>query len=137
VDCDHTPLDHGHLGVSNLRRLSRCTLGLLGAGLGRLLGVGSSRERLADALVDRHRLSAFGHDARKTRHDEDLECVAYFFHLHANRFWHAAHSKWSGEFGTCVRAIFDWDLVRDLSWDYVFSVSFLLCEESRSFAQRK
>ena len=53
-----------------------CALGLLGPGLGWLLGMGSRRKRLADALACRNRLPAFGHDAGKTRHAEGLEHVA-------------------------------------------------------------
>ena len=41
VDSHHSPLDHGDLGFSHLRHLSRHALGLRRPGLGRLLGLGS------------------------------------------------------------------------------------------------
>ena len=47
VDPHHPPLDHGDLGLPDLRHLPRRALGVLGAGLGRLLGMGPGRERVA------------------------------------------------------------------------------------------
>ncbi len=41
VDQDHARLDHGYLAVPHLRHLPRHALGLCGARLGRLLGMGS------------------------------------------------------------------------------------------------
>jgi cytochrome c-type biogenesis protein CcmF len=58
--------------------LSRRALGLLGAGMGRVLGLGSGRERLADAMANRHCIPALGHDAGKGGNAEDLEHVADF-----------------------------------------------------------
>ena len=72
----------GHLDDSWLRAVRRWTLigwlflsfglvtrhdlGVRGAGLGRLLGLGSGRERLAAAVVHRDRLSALRDDPRET-----------------------------------------------------------------------
>src|SRR5581483_9148280 len=72
VDSHHPPLDHGDLGLSDNRNLPGRALGLLGAWLGRILGMGPRRECLADALVDRHSFLALGHDAGEARHAEDL-----------------------------------------------------------------
>jgi cytochrome c-type biogenesis protein CcmF len=73
-----------------VRHLSRHALGLLRAGLGRLLGLGPGGERFADAVADGHRLPALGDDAGEARHDEELERVADLLHLHARDFGHAA-----------------------------------------------
>ena len=51
MDSHHAPLDHGDLGVADLRHFSRRALGLRGARMGRLLGMGSGRKRVADAMV--------------------------------------------------------------------------------------
>jgi cytochrome c-type biogenesis protein CcmF len=61
-------------------------LGLFGAGLGWLLGMGSGGERFAHALADRHRIPAFGDDAGKARHVEGVEHVADFRHVYAVDF---------------------------------------------------
>src|SRR5919201_1529568 len=47
VDPYHASLDDGDVGVSDGGHLSRRALGLCGAGLGRLLGMGPSGERVA------------------------------------------------------------------------------------------
>ena len=57
MDSHHPPLDHGDLGIPHLRHLSRRALGLLGPRMGRLLGMGSRRKRLAHALARRARRS--------------------------------------------------------------------------------
>src|SRR5580704_18061912 len=107
MDADHSPLDHGDLGISDLWSLSRRALGLLGAGLGRVLGMGSGRERLADAMVNRYSLPALGHDAGKEGNAEDLEHVANFLHLHAFDFRHVSDSQRSSQLGACFRAVLD------------------------------
>src|SRR5580700_11768658 len=110
MDPDHSPLDYGDLGVSDLWSLSRRALGLLGAGMGRVLGLGSRRERFADAMAHRDRIPALGHDAGKAGHAEDLEHVADFFHLHALDFRHVSDSQRSSHFGAFFFAIFEWRL---------------------------
>ncbi len=102
----HPPLDHGDLGLPDLRRLSRRALGLFSAGLGRLLGMGSGRERFAHALADRHRVSAFGDDAGKARHAEDVEHVADLRHLLAGDFGNVPDAQRNHQFGACLRAVF-------------------------------
>src|SRR5579883_2210481 len=96
VDSYHTPLDHGDLALFDLRHLSRCALGLFGARLGRLLGLGPGGKCLADAVAHRHRISAFGDDAGKTRHDEELERLADLLHLRAFHLRHAADAVGTG-----------------------------------------
>src|SRR2546429_9767156 len=53
-------------------------LGVRGARLGRILGLGSRGKCLAPALADGHGLSAFGDDAGEARDDESVERVAGF-----------------------------------------------------------
>src|SRR5713101_10066325 len=60
------------LAVAHRRHFTGGAVGLCGIRLGRLLGLGSGRERVPDVLVDRHRLAAFGDDAGKARHAESL-----------------------------------------------------------------
>jgi hypothetical protein len=55
--------------------------GLLGARLGRLLGLGSGRERRAAALADRHRVPALDHRAGEARDAARLERRADRRHL--------------------------------------------------------
>ena len=51
-------------------------VGVRGAGLGRLLGLGPGRERRLPALADRDRVPAFDHDPGTPRDDEDMERLA-------------------------------------------------------------
>ena len=85
VDPHHAPLDHGGVAVSDLRHFSGRALGLRGAGLGRLLGMGPGGERVDPAVADDDRVPAFGDDAGKARHDEDVEHVADLHHVPAGR----------------------------------------------------
>ena len=87
MDQDHPRLDDGDLAVSDLRHLPGHALGLRGAGLGRLLGLGPGGECQLHALAHRHRLSALGDDAGEERHDEELECLADLLHLPAHHCW--------------------------------------------------
>ena len=112
VDSHHPPLDHGHLGLPHLRSLSRRALGLLRAGLGRLLGMGPRRKCLAHALAHRHRFSALGHDAGKARHAEDVEHVAGLRHVLARHPRNVPHPKRHHQLRARLRAIFHRRLVR-------------------------
>ena len=105
VDSHHAPLDHGRLGVSDLRHLSGRALGLRGAGLGRLLGMGPGGERFAAALAHRHRVPAFGDDAGEARHDEGLEHVADLHHVPAGHLRHLPDALRRGQFGTRLCAV--------------------------------
>ena len=63
-----------------LRHFAGRALGLRRAGLGRLLGMGPGGECVADAVAHGDGVSAFGDDAGKARHDEDVEYVADVHH---------------------------------------------------------
>ncbi len=54
-------------------------LGVCGAGLGRLLGMGPGRKCLVASVADGHGVSAFGDDAGKARDDEGVERLASVF----------------------------------------------------------
>ena len=62
---------------------ARRALVLRRARLGRLLGLGSGRERVADAVADRHRVHPLDHDPGEARDAADLERVAVPGHRHA------------------------------------------------------
>ena len=81
LDPHHAPLDAGHLAVPERRHRARAGLGVRGARLGRLLGLGPGGERLPAALAHRHGLPALGDDAGEEGHDEGLEHGAGFGHL--------------------------------------------------------
>ena len=116
VDPHHPPLDDGDVGISDLRNLSGRALGLRGAGLGRLLGMGPGGERVADAVADGHRVPALGDDAGKARHAEDVEHVADLRHLPAVDFRHLPDAQRRGQLGARLRAVVDRRLVRRASW---------------------
>jgi len=83
VDPHHPALDDGELGIPYLRDFSWGALGVLRFGLGRLLGMGSGGERVADALAHWNRIPALSHDAGEAQHAEDVEHVAGVCHLPA------------------------------------------------------
>ncbi len=65
-------------------------------GLGRILGMGSGGKCVAAAVDHGHRVSAFGNDAGKERHDEDLEHRADLRHVlpvHLRNFSHALRRR--------------------------------------------
>ena len=69
-------LDDDGVAVPDGRPDARRALGVRGARLGRLLGLGSGRERRAAAVVHGHGVPALGHGAGAARHAEGLERVA-------------------------------------------------------------
>ena len=71
------------LAVSRHRDPARRALVVLRAGLGRLLGLGSGRERVAAAVADRHRVHPLDHDPGEARDAEDLERLARARDRHA------------------------------------------------------
>src|SRR3990167_2542910 len=73
MDRNDEALDHGHVVVPCDRHHAGGALGLCGARLGRLLGLGPGGKRLPDAVAYRYRFSALRDDAGKARHDEGLE----------------------------------------------------------------
>ncbi len=108
-------------GFPDLRRFPGRALGVLGSGLGRLLGMGSGGECLADAVADRHRISAFGDDAGKARHAEDVEHVADLRHVLAGDSGNVPDPQRNHQFGACLRAVVDRRLVQVVSADHAWS----------------
>ncbi len=137
VDSHHAALDDGDLGIPHRRHFPGRTLGLLGAGLGRVLGMGSGGERVADAMADGHGVPAFGDDAGKTRHAEGMERVADLLHVHAGDLRHVPDAIGRGQFGARVRAIVDWHLVREFPGADDGGLPVLVPEEPRTPAQRE
>ena len=136
MDSDHPPLDHGYLGIPHLRRFFRRALGLLRAGMGRILGMGSRRKRVADALAHRYCVPALGNDAGEARNAEDLEHVADFFHVHALDLRNVLDAQRRCQFCACLRAILNRRLVRCVSCHHFCHLPLLLCEESVAPAHR-
>ena len=83
VDPRDAPVHARRLDVPRLRDPARRALVLHGARLGRLLGLGPGRERVADAVADRHRVPALGDDPGEARDAEGLERVAGARHRRA------------------------------------------------------
>ena len=73
LDRRHAPLDARRLDVPRHRPAARRALGLRGGRLGRLLRLGSGRERGADALARGDRVPALGDDPGEARDAEGLE----------------------------------------------------------------
>ena len=73
LDPEHPPVDADRLVLPRQRHPPRRPLGLRGARLGRLLGLGPGRERRAHALAHRHRLPPLGDDPGTEGDAEDLE----------------------------------------------------------------
>ena len=121
-------------GFPDLRHFSRRALGVLGAGLGRLLGMGPGRECLADAMAHRHRISAFRDDAGKARHDEDVEHVADLRHVLAGDSGNVPDPQRYRQFGACLRAVFHRRLVHVVSADAGHVCLFLLSRTNRTCA---
>ena len=111
-------------------------LGVFGSGLGRLLGMGPGRERLADALADRHRVSALGDDAGKARHVEDVEHVADLRHVLAGDSGNVPDPQRNHQLGACFRAVFDWRMVQVVSADHVRHFYLFLFQKQIAPAQR-
>src|ERR1700722_942517 len=111
MDSYHSSLDHGGMGISECGDTFWGALGLCGFGVGWILGVGSGGECVATAMDYWDCVSAFGDDAGEARDDEGVECVARLYNLHAVHSGDFAYALGRGEFGACVRAILDRELV--------------------------
>ena len=66
-------VDARRLVLPDARHRARLVVGLLHPRLGRLLVLGSRRERLADAVARRHRAAALRHRRREARRAEELD----------------------------------------------------------------
>src|SRR6266851_2623029 len=131
----HPPLDHGDMGLPDLWRFPRRALGVFSFGLGRLLGMGSGRERLAHAMADRHRVPAFRNDAGKTGHAKDVEYVADLRHVLAGDSGDVPHPQRNHQFGACFRTVFDRRLVQVVSVGHFGRVCVFLFQEQIAPAQ--
>ena len=83
LDPQHAPVHAHRLAVPRHRGPARRALVVLRAGVGRLLGLGPGRERLADAVADRHRVPALRDDPGEARDAEGVERVAGARHRRA------------------------------------------------------
>src|SRR5579862_1773230 len=131
MDSYYAPLDHGDVAFPHLWHLSWSALGLFGAWMGRLLGMGPGRKRLADAVAYRHCISALRDDAGEARHDEELECLAHLLHISARHFRHSAHAFRSRQLRSRIRAVVDRYLVLDLPCHRSFRLSFYVYSPTR------
>ena len=136
VDPCHAPLDHGDVGISDVRHFPGRPLGLLGPGVGRLLGLGSGRERIADAVADRDGIPAFRHGPGKEGHVEGLEHGAGHHDLHHVDPRNVPHTQRYHQLRSRLRAVVHWRLVRMVSCDHLDRVCFFLSQEQVRTAER-
>ncbi len=69
-------VDDGRLDVPDGRHRARQLVGLLRARLGRLVVLGSGRERVVHAVADRHRAHSFAGGHREARPVQELDAAA-------------------------------------------------------------
>ncbi len=93
-------------------------LGVRGAGMGRILGLGSGGKRIAAAMDHGDCVSSLGDDAGKKGNDEGVEHGADFSHLFPVHLRNIPDALGRGELGARVRAIADRDLLRGVSGDW-------------------
>ena len=96
---------------------TRSGLGLCGAWLGRLLGLGSGGKRIAAALDYGHCLFAFGDDAGEEGHDEGVEHGPGVHDLLPVHLRDISDSLGIRQFGACLRRIVDRLLVPGVPCD--------------------
>src|SRR5215472_16236203 len=129
MDSHHAALDHARLVVSDMRNHSGWTLGLWRSGLGRLLGLGSGRNRIVPSLDLSYGFPAFSNDAGEARHDEEVECLADLHHIPAIDFWHSAHAQRIGAVSARVCAVEYRSMVLHFSGSVFCSLRVLLYQE--------
>ena len=105
LDPEHPPLDAHRLVLPRQRHPARRPLGLRGARLGRLLGLGPGRERRAHALAHRHRLPPLGDDPGTEGDAEDLERGARDRDLPALRLRDLPHPERDRLLGARLRVV--------------------------------
>jgi len=103
-------------GPSSPAEFSRRALGLLGSRLGRLLGLGPGRKRIAHAWLTGTAFPALGNDAGEARDVEDVEYVAGLRHVLAGPFWNVPDPQRHHQFGTRLRAVFPSEIGSPGSW---------------------
>ena len=105
LDPYDAPLGNRYLAIPKYWCLARYVLGIYGARMGWLLGLGPGRERFIDALDYGYGFSAFGDDAGKKGNDEGLEYGARVGHIPAQHSRNYADTHWIGRFRARLRAI--------------------------------
>ena len=96
MDSPDAQVDHDCVDVSVRGDSARRALGLRGARLGRLLGMGSGRERVVLAVADGYGIPALGDDAGKARDDEGMERVAGVHHVPSLHPGNVPDAQWRG-----------------------------------------
>ncbi len=111
VDPCDAALDSGDLDVPDDRSSAGRGLGLRGAGMGRLLGLGSGGERIAAAVDHGDGVSAFRDDAGEKRNDEGVEHGAGLGHVLPLHFRNVPYAQRHCELGARVFAGADRDVL--------------------------
>ena len=96
-------LDLGRVVRAHHRHRDGKLVGLLHARLGRLVVLGSGRERLAHAVARRHRAHPFRDRRRKARHAQKLDRAARHHHLLAVARRHVPGALGRAHLGACLR----------------------------------
>ena len=101
----HPPLDAGGLGLSGHRDHARRMVVIRGAGLGRLLGVGSRGERLAAAVADRHRVRALAHHPAAPPDAAGVEPLAAHRDVCLDDLRHVSHALGRARIGARIQRV--------------------------------
>ena len=101
----HPPLDARGLGLPGHRDHARRMVVIRGVGLGRLLGVGPGGERLAAAVVDRHRVRALAHHPAATPDAAGVEPLAAHRDVCLDDLRHVSHSIRRSRIGARVQRV--------------------------------
>ena len=105
MDSLDAPLGDFFLVLSDPRQHVRRAMGLRSARLGRLLGMGSGRERRLHAVARDDRVPAFGDDPGTQGHAESLEPVADRARIRTHALRHVHHAQRRHLVGAFVHAI--------------------------------
>src|SRR5271165_2019498 len=98
--------------------------------------MGPGGERVAAAVADHDRVSAFGNDAGEARHDEDVEHVAHLHYVSTGDFWDVPYAQRRGELRTRVCAVGHRDLVRVVPLADLCHLRVLLCAQPGDAEER-
>src|SRR5580658_239113 len=105
-------MDALRVDVPGDREHPRRALGLRGARMGRLLGMGPGRECRVPAAPDRERGRPLRDDSREARAAQGLECLPRLSHLFPDDLRNVLDPVWRHRERALVRAILDWELLR-------------------------